>query len=390
MAFRYRLDPTQDEEETMREWCAHARYVWNIALEQRNFWRRGMRPLSGYDQKKELKEARKASEWLASGPSVVQQQAILDLDQAFRNWWRGSHGRPTWRKTGQHEGFVIREAKTRRLSRRWAAVLVPKCGWVRFRLHRPLGEHGMARVTLDRSGRWHVSFSAVPPMIKGPGTGEIIGIDRGIVVDFQSSDGRRWDVPGLRPGESRRLRLLQRKMSRQEKGSARRERTRRQIATVKAREADRRKDVIEKATTELARTADVVRIEDLRVKSMMRSAKGTVEKPGRNVAQKRGLNHSIAATGWSMFAIRLRHKIGDRLERVPAAYTSQCCSGCGHTVPENRESQAVFRCRACGFASNADINAALNIAAGYAVSGRGGTGAIGPPDEASTILVGVA
>lgn len=387
MSHRYRMYPTPDEATTMTEWCAHARYVWNLALEQRNFWRRGMPSLSGYDQKKYLTEARSCDEWLGSGPSHVQQQAILDLDQAFRNWWGRTHRRPTWRKKGVHESFAIDEVVVRRLSRKWATVHVPKLGPVRFRMHRPLpGEYGMGRVTLDRAGRWHVSFSAVPDRVDGPDTGAIVGIDRGIAIDYQSSDGRSWNVSGLNPYERRRLRLLQRRMARQQKGSNRRERTKGQIARLRAREADRRKDAIEKITTELARTADIVRIEDLRVKNMMRSGRGTFDQPGARVAQMRGLNRSITETGWSMFARRLEDKIGDRLERVPAANTSRRCYECGHTAPENRESQAVFRCVSCGHTANADVNAALNIAGGRPVSGRGGTAQFRPPDETSTDL----
>lgn len=388
MSHRYRMYPDPDEAKIMTEWCAHARFVWNLALEQRNYWRPGMRSISGYAQKRDLTEARREVDWLRAGPSVVQQQAILDLDQAFRNWWSGSHRRPTWRRAGIHEGFTIRDVTVRRLNRRWAAILVPKVGSVWFRLHRPMpAVHGMGRVTYDRAGRWHVSFSSIPDQIDGPGTGKVVGIDRGVARSFQASDGRWWQTPGFTPGEARRVRLLQRRMARQVKGSNRRALTKHAIAQLRAREADRRKDAIEKATTELAHTADVIRIEDLKVKNMMRSARGTIEAPGRNVRQKAGLNRSIAGTGWSMFARRLENKIGARLERVPAAHTSQRCHECGHTAAGNRESQAVFRCESCGHTANADVNAALNIAAGRAVTGRGGTGAVRPPDEASTSLI---
>ena len=385
MSRRYRMYPEPAEAERMVEWCAHARFVWNLGLEQRNYWRPGMRSISGYDQKRDLTEARSVFDWLRAGPSVVQQQALLDLDQAFRNWWGGSHRRPTWRRAGINEGFTIRDVTVQRLNRRWATVLVPKVGPVRFRMHRPMpAEHGMGRVTLDRAGRWHVSFSSIPDQIDGPGTGEVVGIDRGVARSFQCSDGRRWQTPGLTPGEARRLRLLQRKMARQCKGSNRREQTKRAIARLKARERDRRKDLVEKATTELAQTADIVRIEDLKVRQMMASAAGTVDEPGTNVRAKAGLNRSIAGQGWTMFAQRLEDKIGDRLERVPAAYTSQRCSQCGEVGV--RENQATFVCPHCSYSDNADVNAAKNVAAGRAVPGRGGIGAIGPPGEASTSL----
>ena len=387
VSHRYRMTPTPDEAAKMADWCAHARYVWNLALEQRNFWRRGMPPLSGYDQIAQLKEARSTSEWLRSGPSAVQQRAVLDLDRAFKNWWNnpGHFGRPKWRKAGLDEGFTIRDVKVQRLSRRWAQVMVPKLGPVRFKLHRPMpAKCGMGRVTFDRAGRWHVSFAAIPDQIEGPGTGVVVGIDRGVAISFQCSDGRAWQTPTLTSGETRRLRLLQRKLARQQKGSNRRGRTKLAIARLEARAADRRKDMVEKVTTELARSADMVRIEDLKVSQMMASASGTIDEPGRNVAQKRGLNRSIAQQGWALFGRRLQDKIGGRLEKVPAAYTSQRCSQCGEVDLNSRKNQAEFRCTTCVWHSNADVNAALNIAAGHAVSGRGRKPQSRAPDETST------
>ena len=121
-------------------------------------------------------------------------------------------------------------------------------------------------------------------------------------------------------------------------------------------------------TTELAHTADTIKIEDLNIQNMTRSASGTVDEPGTNVAQKRGLNRSILQQGWGLFEQRLEHKIGDRLVKVPAAYTSQRCNPCGHTAKENRENQAGFRCRSCGHTANADVNAARNIADGQAAT----------------------
>ncbi|WP_234834813.1 transposase [Mycolicibacterium stellerae] len=105
---------------------------------------------------------------------------------------------------------------------------------------------------------------------------------------------------------------------------------------------------------------------------MTRSARGTVDQPGVGVAQKRGLNRAISRSGWGLLAARLQHKAYGRVEQIPAAYTSQRCSVCGHTAPENRKSQAVFECQACTAGRcSADVNAARNIAAGRAVTARG-------------------
>jgi putative transposase len=388
VAHRYRLYPDLGQLPILEMHCSHARRVWNLALDQWSMWRPGRRrPPGSTERMRQLAEAR-ASSWLGEGSSAVQQQALRDFDRAVANFFAGTHRRPRWRRKGLDEGFCVRDVTVRHLSRRWAALRVPKLGWVRFRLSRPLPEgHGMARVTLDRAGRWHVSFAHVPPQIEGPGTAKIVGVDRGVANTVALSTGERVSCPQT---DWPKIRRLQRRLARQQRGSKRREATRRRLARLRAREADRRKDWVEKVTTRLARDFDVTRVEDLRVKQMMRSAKGTVDAPGRNVAAKAGLNRSISEQGWSMFARRLGDKIGDRLELVPAPYTSQTCSACGHCASENRDSQAVFRCVACGHYEHADVNAAKVIAAGRAVCGRGGIGATGPPSEASTILIGAA
>jgi transposase len=100
--------------------------------------------------------------------------------------------------------------------------------------------------------------------------------------------------------------------------------------------------------------------------------------PGRNVAQKVGLNRGIGKAGWGLLVRRLQDKAPGRVQKVPPAYTSQRCRACGHVAPESRESQAAFRCVACGFTCNADVNAARNIAAGHAVKVRGGDGTARP------------
>ncbi|HZE32669.1 MAG TPA: transposase [Actinoallomurus sp.] len=92
---------------------------------------------------------------------------------------------------------------------------------------------------------------------------------------------------------------------------------------------------------------------------------------GRNVRAKAGLNRSIHAAGWGQLVTRLEHKAPGRVERVDPAYTSQICHACGHRAAESRESQAAFRCRACGHVDHAGVNAAKNIAVGRTVTARG-------------------
>ncbi|WP_167208356.1 RNA-guided endonuclease TnpB family protein [Kribbella shirazensis] len=375
---RFRLAPSPEQETALLGHCTHARYVWNLALEQWSMWSAGRRsyPPRYVQQARQLTEARAASEWLRAGSQTVQQQALRDFDQAVTNFYGGTHRRPTWRKAGIHEGFRIvgpQAGRVEKLNRKWARVLVPKVGWVKFRLSGPLPDAKSYRVSRDRSGRWHIAFAVVPEPIPGPGTGEVVGVDLGVTVSAALSTGEKLAVPTLTRGEKARLRKLQQRLSRARSGSNRRSRTKAAIARLKARKADRRKDWVEQISTRLAREFDVIRVEDLRIVQMTRSAKGTVDNPGSRVRQKAGLNRGILASGWGRLVQRLEHKAAGRVEKIPAAYTSQTCSRCGTRDREARESQAVFRCRSCNYTTNADVNAAVNIAAGRAVNARGAT-----------------
>jgi putative transposase len=305
---------------------------------------------------------------------MVQQQALRDFAQAMANYFAGTHCKPTWRKVGRREGFrivAVKPAHIRRLSRHTGEVWVPKAGWVRFRWSQAVSPVKSYHVTVDRAGRWHIAFPVIPEPVPGPGTGEVVGVDRGVAVSAALSTGELLRCPGLRERERVRLRGLQRKLARARKGSNRRRQVRTAIAKLRAREADRRKDWVEKVSTSLARRFDMIRVENLNVRGMTRSARGSVTQPGSNVRQKAGLNRGILVSGWGLLLRRLENKAPGRIERANPAYTSQRCSACGTVDTKARESQAVFACRSCGYAGNADVNAARNIAAGHAVTARG-------------------
>jgi putative transposase len=373
---RFRLYPMASQTETLARHCSDARYIWNLALEQWNHWQPGFKPAPGYvEQARQLTELREAVPWVAQGSVTVQQQALRDFHQAWRNFFGGTHGRPTWRRKGVHEGFrivAVKPGHIQRLNRHWGQVRIPKAGWVRFRMSRPVpAEARSYRVNL-KAGQWHIAFAVKPEPIDGPGDGSVLGIDRGVVIPIACSDKTSYAVPGLDPREHRIVKRLQRKESRQKKGSGRRARTRLRINKLKGREVARRRDAIEKATTDLARRCDFFRIEDLRIRNMTKGARGTKEMPGRKVRHKAGLNRAILQSGWGLFGRRLEDKAPYRVERVNPAFSSQHCVVCGYTAPENRESQAVFRCKVCGYTANADFNAAETIAGGHPVTARGG------------------
>jgi transposase len=305
---------------------------------------------------------------------MIQQQALRDFAQAMVNFFAGTQAKPAWRKAIRDEGFrvvAVKRGHIRRLNRNTGAVLVPKAGWVRFRWSRPVPYAKSYRVTCDRADRWHIAFVAIPKSIPGPRTGEVIGIDRGVAVSAALSTGELLYVPRLSPARRHRLRLLQRRFARAKRGSRRRRHVKLAIARLRAREVDIRKDWAEKLSTDLARRFDIIRVEDLRIGNMTRSARGSMEQPGRNVRQKSGLNREILASGWGLLVRRLEDKAPGRIEKINPMLTSQRCNACRDVDRKSRKSQAVFRCTSCGYACNADLNAALNIAAGHAVTARG-------------------
>jgi len=294
-------------------------------------------------QTRQLTEARAAFPWLAAGSQTVQQQALRDFAQAMSSFFAGTHRRPRWRKAGRDEGFRIvggQAQKVQRFSKRVGQVWVPKAGWVRFRWSRKTPGAKSYRVTFDRAGRWHLTFAAIPAPIPAPGNGLTVGVDRGVAVSAALSTGELLTAPGLSAKQAERLVRLQRRLAKTRPGSQRRSRLKARIARLKARETDRRRDWVEKTSTRLTRDYDVIAIEDLKVAKMTRSAKGTVEQPGRKVAAKAGLNRGILASGWGMLAKRLEDKAPSRVVKVDPAYTSQTCHWCGRVDANSRESQA--------------------------------------------------
>ena len=175
------------------------------------------------------------------------------------------------------------------MSRKVGQVWVPKAGWVRFRWSRAVPPGAKSyRVTMDRAGRWHIAFAVIPEPVPAPGNGQVVGIDRGVAVVRGPVDRRAAACPRPDRRERIRLRRLQRRLARAKRGSNRRGRVRHAIARLRARETDRRKDWAEKVATDIARRFDVIRVEDLQIRNMTRSARGTRGEPGRNVGRRPG------------------------------------------------------------------------------------------------------
>jgi transposase len=376
VAIRNRLYPDPAQVPVLARHSGHARFVWNLCVEQQSWWWPGRAAVPGDAQRqRQLAEARRAEPWLAAGSSSVQQQALRDFDRAMAAFFDKDNpaGKPSFRSKRGVQGFVIRDTRARRLNRRWGEVQVPKCGWVRFRWTRPLpGKLGAARVTLDGAGHWHVSFPAPQPGLARQPAGRAIGADRGVRTALVTSDGQHYRAPRISDRQAARYVALQRRMARQHKKSRKRERTRRAMAVIAADVTRRRQDWAEKISTRFVVGNDVIVLEKLNTTGMTRKPR---PKPDPDQAgaflpnqarAKASLSRGILASCWGALATRLEQKAaasGAAVVQINPRFTSQQCHACGHTTPENRDSQAVFRCVKCGHEDHADANAAKNILA---------------------------
>jgi putative transposase len=378
---RFRVELTDEQAAFAEQIGAVCRAVWNTGLEQRREYRRRGAWMNYRPQAKELAEAKAEHRWLAEVPGHCLQQTLMDLDAAcrahgtFRVHWRsGRRWAPSFRFPEGNKMVV------EKLNRRHARVKLPKLGWVKFRMSRPLDGETIRSATLSKTGtQWFLSFLvddgvSTPEGHRAPGTA--VGVDRGVVAP--TSDGELADREFTTPGEQRRAVVLQHKLSRAAKGSANRTKIRKKLAKLRAAERHRRKDFCAKTAHRLAYTNAVVVLEDLKTRNMTQRAK-PVENPDNpghylpnGAASKSGLNRVILSKGWHRFEEALRsvsRYTGTQVIKVPAAFTSLRCSVCGHVDPKSRESQAAFRCTSCSRRQHADVNAAKNIlAAGLAVT----------------------
>src|SRR5450755_712543 len=216
------------------------------------------------------------------------------------------------------------------------------------------------------AGLWYVSFATEREVAEPvhPMMGEVVGIDLGVNRWAALSDGTFLEGANAFKKYEARLASLQQKLAKCVTFSKNWAKVKRKITRLHSKIANVRKDQIHKATCAISKNHAVVIKEDLRVVNMTASAKGTIEEPGKNVAAKSGLNRRIQDQGWGEFDRQLAYKLewrGGKLLRVDPRNTSRECNACGHISKENRVTQESFVCVACGHASNADTNAALNI-----------------------------
>jgi putative transposase len=369
LGYKYRIYPDAAQERLFRRTVGSCRFVYNLFLEQKKLeWGRSdPRRLTQIDQIKQIPEAKLHFPFLKEVPNHCLQQTVIDLHKAYANFFKGNAKYPKPRRKFQNESFRFPDPTQITIGDGF--IFLPKAGWVKLVLHRPY--HGVVKnVTVSLSGdHWYVSVQTEREvensidLAANPDAVELGG-DLGIVNALVLSDGTVYDLPRMTDKEKRREAALSRKVSRKKKGSKNRLRAQRNLRRFKARIVRRRKDAKHKMTTDVVRRCDVIYLEDLKLKNMTASVKGTVEYPGSNIAQKAGLNRSMLDVSPGdtrlQFEYKMRRK-GGAVILVNPAFTSQRCAECGHTDAANRSDRDTFVCVSCGHAACADANASANI-----------------------------
>ncbi len=302
---------------------------------------------------------------------------------------------PVFKKRGVKDSFSFNgDIKHDAINGR---IFVPKIGFIPYKKSREvLGT--IKNVTISKyAGNWYVSLQTERPLSQvAPAdvcSDKVIGIDVGIAKAISCSDNIQFEyqnqqinsdqLNSINPLKQHQNQLakLQKDLARKSKFSRNWYKQKAKISKKHAKIANTRKDFLHKVTTAITKSYAYVVVEALKIKNMTKSAKGNMEKHGKHVKQKSGLNKSILDQGWGTFkqflAYKLKYNYGTELVLVNPRYTSQKCSNCGHTHADNRKNQASFQCVSCNFTMNADINASINIrTAGLAEIVCGVNGAI--------------
>ncbi|RXV67556.1 transposase [Burkholderia stabilis] len=378
-AYKFELRPNGEQQYDMRRFAGACRFVYNKALAmQKQNYEAGGKFIGYVAMAKWLTGWRNGSEtpWLKDAPVHPLQHSLKNLEQAYRNFFAKRAAFPKLAKRGQRDSFRYPDSKQFKLDQANGRIFLPKLGWMRLRLSRPVqGVLRNATVSLS-GGKWFVSIQTereVEPPV--PQATSAIGIDMGITRFATFSDGTHLAALNSFKKHEARLRRDQRAMSRKTKFSRNWRKAKARVQRIHSRIGNARRDYLHKATTTISKNHAMVCIEDLQVRNMSKSAAGNVEQPGKQVRVKSRLNKAILDQGWFEFRRQLEYKLawnGGWLIAVPPQNTSRTCPACACVSAENRLTQAKFACIECSFEENADVVGAINVLArGHRVAACG-------------------
>jgi putative transposase len=380
----HKLLPSSSQAAKMACFAGMTRYVYNrcLALQRQQYEATGKMDRRFALQKLlPIWKKDDATFWLKEAPSQSLQCALENLENGWKRFFDPKlpdAEAPTFHKSRTHcsfrfpQGFEVDEEQKR--------IWLPKLGWMNYVGCREIVGTPRSITVRRECGIWYMSVlaehSVAPPVIR---RANWVGIDVGIACHTATSSGSMERAPKtLRRAAKRLARMQAHRDKKMQKGSKSYAKESFKMARLSQHIANIRKDHLHKLSTRLIKNHDVVCLEDLKVKNMSKSAKRTVEKPGKNVAAKSGLNREILSQGWFELRRQLTYKAawtGGMVVAVDPRHTSQRCSACLAVDRKSRMSQARFVCTACGHEMHADTNAAKNIlAAGLAVTALGALG----------------
>ncbi len=380
LRYNYRLYPTPGQQQALARAFGCARVVFNDALRARQQAYEAGLPYLGDAELSARLTASKATPqrtWLDEVSAVVLQQALADLNTAYRNFFASVTGNRNGRKVAPPR---LRSRKDRRQSVRFTAnarwsitpghkLRLPKIGDVPVRWSRALpSPPSSVTVIKDAAGRYFASFVVQARPGALPAADAVVGVDLGLAHFAVLSDGRKIVFPRFLRRAERKLRHRQRDLSRKQQGSSNRERARAKVARAHARVADARRDFHHQLSTALIRESQAVAVEDLAVSGLARTR----------------LAKSVHDAGWSAFTGMLEYKArlyGREFYRIGRFEpTSRTCSACGVKDGPKPLHVRTWQCQACGAWLDRDINAAVNVAkaAGLAVTACGAQVRPGP------------
>ncbi|WP_406236402.1 RNA-guided endonuclease InsQ/TnpB family protein [Nocardia sp. NBC_01009] len=374
LRYNFRVYPTPGQQDCLARAFGCARVVYNDALAAREQARRdGARRISDAELSKTLTEVKKTPEraWLCEVSSVVLQQALADLNTAYRNFFQSVTGKrkgarvgpPRFRSRRDNRQSIRFTRNARFTVTEGGKLRLPKIGDMRVAWSRELPcEPSSVTVISDSAGRYFASFVVeVTGEALPEGVCEV-GIDLGLRTFAVLSDGQTVASPRFLRRAERRLRKSQQALSRKEKGSSNRVRARLRVARAHATVADTRRDFAHKLSTAIIRENQAVYVEDLCVKGLARTR----------------LAKSVHDAGWGMFTCMLEEKAaryGRYFAKVDRFFpSSQLCSECGVIDGKKPLSVRLWRCR-CGVVHDRDVNAARNILAAGQAERRNACGA---------------
>jgi putative transposase len=352
--YRFRMRPTKAQEAGLYRMAGARRFIYNWALSRRkSYYAEHGKGISARELSSELTALKSQPEtlWLKEAHSQMLQQALKDLDRAFRNFFekRGRFPRFRSRKAGY---FTFRIPQRVRVED--GRVYVPKVGWVRIRQSRGVeGTTKSATFKRDATGHWYVALTTEfeIPDVEPPAPVNPVGVDLGLKDLFVLSDGERVPAPRFARRAERRLGRVQKGLSRKKPGSRRREKAKRRVARVHRKVSNQRSDFLHKLTTDLTRKYDCICVEDLNTKGLAKTK----------------LSRSVLDAAFGEFVRQVEYKATWSFKhsvRVGRFFPStKLCSECGALNPNLRLVDRTWLCSSCGTQHDRDLNASRNILA---------------------------